>query len=124
MKIYLAHSTNYDFKTELYLPLRNSPLNSQHDIFLPHESDTFIKTKDIIKKSDLVIAETSYPSTGEGIELGWADSFNVKIVCILKEGSNTSSSLKAISEDLIVYKNSEDLINQLTAFLASKVIGR
>ncbi|HKC14671.1 MAG TPA: hypothetical protein VKC89_01760 [Patescibacteria group bacterium] len=124
MKIYIAHSTNYDFKNELYVPLRNSALNSQHDIVLPHENDTFIKTKDIIRESDLVIAETSYPSTGEGIELGWADSFKVPVVCISKEGTKISNSLKTVSDAFIVYRNSEDLIDQLIAFLASKVIGR
>src|SRR5258708_4223441 len=116
MKIYIAHSTNYDFKNELYVPLRNSALNSQHDIVLPHENDTFIKTKDIIRESDLVIAETksdsliisfvlikdiiresdlviaetSYPSTGEGIELGWADSFKVPV-----EGYEVSAITKS-----------------------------
>ena len=31
----------------------------------------------IIKKSDVVIAEVSYPATGEGIELGWANGQKV-----------------------------------------------
>lgn len=34
MKIFVAHSSNFDFKNELYLPLRNSDLNNKHKIFL------------------------------------------------------------------------------------------
>jgi len=33
MKIFVAHSSNFDFKNELYLPLRNSSLNNKHIFF-------------------------------------------------------------------------------------------
>lgn len=110
MKIYVAHSSSFDFKTELYTPLKNTSLFTEHTFFLPHDTDEFINTKEIIESSDLVLAEVSYPSTGEGIELGWADSAGVKIVCIYKEGTTPSSSLKAVSTSLIAYRDSEDLL--------------
>src|SRR3990167_1351123 len=103
MKIYIAHSKDFDYKNELYAPLRDSRLNSQHEIFLPHETDQFINTKEIVEKSDMVIAEVSYPATGEGIELGWADSFRIPIVCLYKEGTKPSQSLKAVSETVVAY---------------------
>jgi len=37
MKIYLAHSTSFDFKNEFYKPLENSQLNLKHDFILPHK---------------------------------------------------------------------------------------
>jgi hypothetical protein len=118
MKIFVAHSSNFDFRNELYLPLRNSELNRKHEIFLPQEkSDIGPITKDTIENSDLIIAEVSYPSTGQGIELGWADIFNVPIVCIYKEGAKFSNSLKKLTGDFIAYENSEDMIKKLRDFI-------
>ncbi len=121
MKIYIAHSNKFDFRNELYIPLRNSLLDSQHEIFLPHETDTFINTKEIIKKVDLVIAEVSYPATGEGIELGRADSFHIPIVCIYKEGTRPSGSLQTVTDTIVSYAGEaamlqkiEELITQTT----------
>lgn len=66
MKIFVSHSTNYDFDSELYAPLRQSDLAKEHEIILPHENQRDVNTKDIIKNCDLVVAEVSYPSTGQG----------------------------------------------------------
>ncbi len=93
MKIFVSHSSNYDFEKELYAPLRESDLNNKQEIILPHEDGQDIITKDIIKDCSLVVAEVSCPSTGQGIELGWADMFNVPIVCMHKEGIEPSSSV-------------------------------
>src|SRR3989344_8787288 len=114
MKIYFTHSTNFDFKNEFYTPIRNSVLNSQHQITLPHETNKYINSNEIIKNSDLVIAEVSNPSTGMGIELGWTSNFNIPIIFIYKEDSKISSSLKSLSNNFIEYKNSQDLIDRLT----------
>jgi len=71
MKIYLAHSSKYDFKNELYKPLQSSKLDKEHEIYYLYDvTETPGSTKEIIKNSDLVIAEASYPSVGMGIELG------------------------------------------------------
>lgn len=64
-----------------------------------------------------MIAEVSLPSTGLGIELGWADTFNKPIVCIYKTGSEFSNSLKAISNTFIEYSNTDDLIDRLAKLL-------
>ena len=117
MKIHVVHSNSYDFKNELYTPLRDSNLNSEHQIFLPHEADEFIETKDLIKDADVIIAEVSFPATGLGIELGWADAFNKPIICVYKTGSKLSGSLNTISEMFIEYFDSMDLIKQITQAL-------
>ena len=62
---------------------------------------------------DIIIAEVSYPSTGQGIELGWADVFKIPIICIYKEGYKYSGSINKLTEKFIVYKNSQDLIKKL-----------
>jgi hypothetical protein len=118
MKIFVAHSSNFDFKNELYLPLRNSGLNRKHEIFLPQEkTDLGPVTKEIIQNSGLIIAEVSYPSTGQGIELGWANIFNVTIICIYKNGAKTSRSLNKLTNKFIIYENSKDMIKKLETFI-------
>jgi hypothetical protein len=88
---------------ELYEPLKASKLWDRHIFILPHEENNCLaNTKEIILKSDLVIAEVSYSSKGSGIELGWAESAQRKIMFIYKKGSNPSSSLKLISSNLIL----------------------
>ena len=119
MKIYLAHSTSFDFKNNLYIPIKNSLLSTKNKIILPHETDELINSREIIKKSDVIIAEVSYPSVGEGIELGWANIFQIPIIFIYKEGSKISRSLKSLSNIFIQYKNSQDMIERLTSILIS-----
>lgn len=118
LKIYVAHSKNIDFKTELYTPLKNSPLYSQYGFILPHETDEFVNSKEIIRKSNLVIAEVSYSATGVGIELGWADSFSVPILCLHKEDAKPSGSLKAITNTIISYFDSADMLRKIKSFLS------
>lgn len=114
MKIYVSHSKNFDYKKDLYDVLENSNLG--HDFILPHkDSDIPFNTKDLLenKKCDLVLAEVSYPATGQGIELGWADIYKIPVVCIYKKDSKISSSLKVISDKFIEYEDSNDLVTKL-----------
>ena len=67
---------------------------------------------------DLFLAEASFPSTGLGIELGWANDLRIPIACIYQTGHKPSSSLKLICDDFIEYNDATDLINKLTIFLA------
>jgi nucleoside 2-deoxyribosyltransferase len=118
MNIYITHSTSFDFHTELYKPLKNSIIAKNNNIFFPHdEENKNINSQQIIKNSDLIIAEVSYPSTGQGIELGWANSLNKNILCIYKKNQKFSSSLKFITDNFIEYENTEDLINKLSNIL-------
>ncbi len=119
MKIYISHSGNYDYISRLYEPLRKSNLFVEHEIFLPHDNrNKTVKTKTIIEESDLIIAETSYPSTGQGIELGWANSHNKKILLVHKANTTPSGSLRFISEQNLTYSNQTELIDVLYEFIA------
>jgi hypothetical protein len=112
MKIYVAHSRSFDFKKELYEPIRQSSLNDEHTFVLPHEtSDEPFNSKDYLKnKADLMIAEVSESATGLGIELGWADIYEVPIICIYRKGSKVSDSLKVVLKNFVEYSNSKELI--------------
>ena len=113
MKLYLAHSSGYDYETLLYRPLK-AALAGEYELFLPHEPNANgVNSKDIIPTCDVILAEVSLPSTGQGIELGWADTHNVPIVCFYKAGSNPSSSLRFISVSAVEYHTPEEMITEL-----------
>ena len=113
MKLYLSHSSGYDYKTELYEPLKAAFSNEQ-ELFLPHESHADgINTKDVIPDCDLILAEVSLPSTGQGIELGWADVHSVPIVCFYRTDSTPSSALRFISNSMVEYSSTDDMIGKL-----------
>ncbi len=121
MKIFFTHNRHSNFENELYKPLRQSALNSEHEIILPHEGGRAQNTKELIKSAGLVAAEVSEPATGVGIELGWADAFNVPIVCMHKKGTKLSNSLKYITKDFIEYENSDDMIRKLSELFSIHV---
>jgi hypothetical protein len=114
MKIYISHSTNFDFKKDLYQPLKDSNLNK--NFIFPHEKNLKqnpLKKLFSSKKCKLIIAEISFPSTGQGIELGWANMYKIPIICFYKKGFNYSKSMKEISEKIIQYNNSKDLLEKI-----------
>jgi len=116
MKIYISHKRRSNFLEELYLPIKNSPLAKKHQFIFPHESDAHFDSKDAIlnKKIDAIIAEVSFPATGQGIELGWADTQNIPIICIFKTGSEIAGSLKTLTDNFIEYGDAKDLIEKLS----------
>ena len=116
MKIYISHSSEYDYMNKIYNPIKSSDLIQSNIFFLPHEDKT-VNTKDIISKCNLVIAEVSLPSTGQGIELGWADYTKTPILCIYKKGAKISPSLKYITNEFIEYDSIEDMIEKIRDFI-------
>lgn len=121
MKLYLAHSTSFDYLREFYEPLRREL--SDHEIVYPHdENSEGVKSKEIIPTCDAVIAEVSFPSTGQGIELGWADANNIPIICIYRKGSSVSTALRFISQNQFEYESESDMIDQIMTALGDLTI--
>jgi hypothetical protein len=118
MKIYVAHSSDFDYVNKLYRPLRESALNGEHDFFLPHENERSSDTKELMRECDLLLADVSKPSTGEGIEIGRAEAIGLRIVCIYESGSKVSSSLKYVCNEFIEYTNPNDMITKITRLLS------
>lgn len=117
MKIFLAHSSDFDFRKKLYEPLRGSSLNDEHDIHLPQEGGKEEITKEMIKNTDVFIVDVSMPSTGAGIETGWADVFGVPIIAMHEAGSRSSSSINKLTNHHIEYTNPQDMIQKLSSAL-------
>lgn len=81
MKIYVAHSRSLeDYQNTLYKPIAQAVLGKwKHEVTFPHIDDSVIRSQELIRKCDLVIAEVSEPSIGLGIELGWADIYGTDV---------------------------------------------
>jgi hypothetical protein len=120
MKIYVSHSSKIDYKKELYDVLRNSDLAKQHEFLLPHERglDLF-PTKQLFDNHgcDLVFAEVSFPSHGQGVELGWAYDRGIRMVFAHKPEAKLSVVMPELSKEIFSYKDSQDLINKLSSYL-------
>ena len=84
----------------------------------------FRKNLEIIKKSKLIVAEVSNPSTGTGVEIGLALFFKKPIVCLAKKGVDISSMvLGPVNSgliDLIRYENLEDGLEELKVLIKNK----
>jgi len=118
LTLYLTHATVFDFKTKLYQPLISSSIYKKYKIILPHLENTFLQnSQTIISSADIVLAEISYPSTGQGIELGWANLLSKPIICFSQINKNYSNSLKLVSDHFISYQDSNDMINKLEIYL-------
>lgn len=115
MIIYVSHAKAFDYQNELYKPLINSSLNIEHDIILPHEdSDAPTNSKALMEDVyELMIAEVSHRATGLGIELGWADAFNLPLICLCKKGVKIPGSVKVLTKNIIEYSDADDMISQL-----------
>jgi hypothetical protein len=113
MTIYFPHSKQLDFEA-FYTAIRSSKLFSKHTCILPYEKNSTPEdTRETIKKADLIIAEVSYPGTGLGIELGWANNMDKRIICIYKYDFTPARSLKYISNNFISYDSYPDLLKKL-----------
>lgn len=115
LNIYAAHASSLDYQTEFYKPLKDSTIAKQHKITFPHETSeeqfdsyTFFHTD-----CDLVIAEASHPSTGLGIELGWAYDADIPIICVHRDTTNPTNALTAVTNMVYSYSSPENMITIL-----------
>lgn len=119
MNIYISHSSAYDYEHDIYEPIKQSELATQHAFFLPHESENIdVDAIDQFKQTDLLVAEVSLPSTGQGIELGQASMSDVPIVCFYKTGSKPSGALRFVTDHIIEYTDTANLLAKLQTVLA------
>lgn len=120
MKIYLTHSKKIDY-TELYKALEQS-FTEEEFIFPYREKSEPVDSSEFLKHKgcDLLLADVSIPSTGQGIEIGWADSSGIPILFIYKKGSDVSRSFKFLSDKIIQYENFVDVASKLRKVLNEK----
>ncbi len=70
-----------------------------------------------LKKSDLVVAETTVPSLGVGYELAYAESLGKKVICLfdIKENQRGLSAMIEGNEKFMVinYQNVNEMLEEL-----------
>ncbi len=115
MRIYIAHSRDFDYEQLLYAPIRSQAKLPQDDIILPHEPGcNNHHTREFYAQLNLVIAEVSYSATGLGIELGWAFDSHVQITCLYRQGTKPSSSLWVVTNQFYEYATPAQMIDLIT----------
>lgn len=88
--------------------------NSHIEVLFPHEAQEEVQlTKDAISVCDLVLVEVSIPSSGSGIELGWANAAGKPIIAFHQGGSEPSPAIKFVTREIHVYVTEEHIIEVL-----------
>lgn len=106
--VYLAHSSKFDFKNKLYEPIKRSKIGNLYDfIYLMDNPGNLPNTKEMIQTCQAVIGEISYPSIGAGIEIGWADAFDIPLILIHNHSYNPPEYYKTFSSYLLKYDDPE-----------------
>jgi nucleoside 2-deoxyribosyltransferase len=119
MKVFVAHASNFDFKKKLYEPIRASALNAQHEFWLPQETEEDWVTLDFMKSCDALIVDVSIPSTGAGIEMGWANALGIPILGVYEKGSKPSASAEYTTSMYRDYSTSDEMLAIVDEFLSS-----
>ncbi len=92
--------------------------SSKLAISFPHDTEEEVQlTKEDIGKADLILVEVSIPSTGSGIELGWANASGKKIIAFHQGGSEPSPAIKFVTEQIHVYVTEEHIKDVLATLL-------
>ncbi len=121
MKIIVTHANSFDYEKEFYEPLKKAVEGTEHELIFPHVWHAENKsTKEFLKDAGLVIGEVSYPSTGQGIEFGWADMMNIPMLFLRKQGAKSSSALRYLKGEFVDYSSLEDLTNRVKTYIASR----
>jgi nucleoside 2-deoxyribosyltransferase len=68
-----------------------------------------------VEDADLIIGEQTNPSTGQGIEIGYAIRFKKPIIIVAKEKSKVSGLIKGcpLVKEIIYYESIKDLKEKL-----------
>lgn len=111
-KVYAAHSKKFDYQCDYYAPLKKL---TDFEFIFPHEKGDEIqfKSKDVIKRCSVFVAEVTNPSLGTGIEIGWAESFTIPILFLYKKGAKVAASLKTISNNFIEYETIDESLPEI-----------
>lgn len=118
MKIFFAHATEHTFKYEAYEAIQSSQLYQKYQITLPQENGYQPPMpRESILEYDMLIAECSFPSTGEGIELGWMHSVGKPILCLYRSDAKPSGALHNVANEIAVYEDFNDMLNKIEDFI-------
>jgi nucleoside 2-deoxyribosyltransferase len=72
-----------------------------------------------IANADLFIAETSDKAIGIGVEAGYAKASDKPVIYMRQQQADHSTTISGISDFQIIYKDADDLKDQLTETLTN-----
>jgi hypothetical protein len=110
VRIYFSHATNSSFAAPVAEVLRAA---LKHEIIFPHQDSLApLEIRPLFQAGviDLVVAEVSCPSTGQGIELAWAAEANIPILCIYRNTTTPSRALEMIDARLMPYDACHEVV--------------
>jgi 2'-deoxynucleoside 5'-phosphate N-hydrolase len=122
MKIFVAapYTANYDID---YLnELRNLVKNLGHEPIVPHDFATDDESKweeeikmdlEMVDNCDALLAETTIPSHGVGMEIYRAHQKNKKVVLAHKNGNKISAMIAVHADEIIHYDTVGELEEKL-----------
>ena len=124
MKIYVAHASSFPYEKSLYTPIMSHPMSQKHVFVFPHlNAQNGIDARELIKTCDLMLAEVSLPSLGEGIELGWASAAHIPITCLHEKGTHPSRSLRHICTSIQEYSDVDELLRFIENIIDANFTG-
>ena len=90
-----------------------SPLNTMQ--FKGNDTERYNRAMELLKETDIIVAEMSVPSTGQGMELQEAVRLDIPIIVIAKCESKISGLIKGSGKvkSILYYNNIEDIEEQL-----------
>jgi len=117
----ISHLKNYG--TVMTEHIGNLDLDASGETDLT-DVEIYVRDKNWIINSDVIVAEVSNPSLGVGYELGLAESLGKRIICLYYDGNqNPLSAMVAGNDSLRIerYSNSDDLKAILDNFLHKNI---
>lgn len=120
MNIYIGNQSE-DYKKRLTDALLNSSMAKKHNfIFSENREHGQFDPKECLQSCEIMVADVSHPTILLGIEMGWADNYDVAIICVCSKGTAISSHLTRMSKDIIIYTDTEDLVEELEWMIETK----
>lgn len=111
--IFVTHSESFDYKKELYLPIKESKLSKDCNILYTTQFENFEVAREVIRKVDFVFCEVTFPTIEIGIEMEWARNLKIPIICAAFKGGGISQDIHLMSYKVIEYGSSEELLMKL-----------
>lgn len=116
-----------DESKKVYEEIINIIGSSDYEIFSPldtmkfagNDREKYERAMKLVKDTNLIIAEASSVSTGQGMELQEAVHFNIPILVIAKNGSKVSGLVKGCPNvgKIVYYDKIDDIRNILIDYI-------
>jgi nucleoside 2-deoxyribosyltransferase len=89
-------------------------LSPRHEVHFPPEFEgKRVSSKKAVEGCDVLLADVSLPSTGVGIELGYAEFLGKQVILLKESDKPLQASVAMLSKPCIDYFDFQDLSEKL-----------